>query len=189
MTQGSALKTAAGTANAQTYLSAGATYAFTATASYTEGAIPKNNIGGDDPAKRIAAGSSTKTANATFTGYYPAYYAFTSTPTANPTALTATNGNVTAGGVTYTRELNSFARTEFKATGSWYELFYLVPAVKTTKTGWTGIDTSSNLPVARVNGTSEATVTFKDGSTATYKVFAVRNAAAASATTLKMTFG
>lgn len=188
MTQGSTIQTTAGAANAKTYLSTATSYAFTGTASYTQGEIPKNNIGGLDEAKRIAAGTQTKTANATFIGYYPAYWAFTSTPTANPTALTATNGNVTAGGVTYTRELNSFSKTQFTASSSWYELFYLVPAVKTAKTGWEGVDTSSNLPVARVLGTSEATVTFKDGTTALYKVFAVRNAASASPTTLRMTF-
>lgn len=120
MSQGSSIKTAAGVANAQTYLSSGATYLFSGTAEYTQGAIPKNNIGGDDEAKRIAAGSQTKTASATFTGYYPAYWAFTTAFKSAPTALTATNGNVTADGVTYTRELNTFGRTSFTTSSSWY---------------------------------------------------------------------
>lgn len=162
-------------------------YAFTGTASYTQGEIPKNNIGGLDEAKRIAAGTQTKTANATFTGYYPAYWAFTSTPTANPTALTATNGNVTADGVTYTRLLNDFSHASFKSNTPWYELFYLVPTAKQSKTSWSGIDTSTNLPVA-VKAPTSATVTFKDGTTAPYTVFVVRNAAPADATTCQMSF-
>lgn len=38
-----------------------ATYTYTASASYSQGAIPKNNLGGDDPDNRIPAGSYSKT--------------------------------------------------------------------------------------------------------------------------------
>ena len=186
MALNSTISTTAGTANAETYLSGGATYTYTATANYTEGAVPKNNIGADDPGNKIPAGSFSDSKSATFTGYYPAYYAFTTTPKANPTALTANNGNVTVDGVTYTRELNSFGRTTFTTSSKWYELFYLVPQAKRTSSGWKGKD-SNNVDLA-VEAKTTATVTFKDGTTATYNVYVVRNAAQYGATTCTMTF-
>lgn len=182
----STISTTAGTANAETYLSGGATYTYTATANYTEGAVPKNNIGADDPGNKIPAGSFSDSKTATFTGQYPAYYAFTTTPKANPTALTANNGNVTVDGVTYTRELNVFNKTSFKTTAKWYELFYLVPQAKKNSSGWKGKD-SNNVDLA-VEAKTTATVTFLDGTTATYNVYVVRNAAQYGATTCTMTF-
>lgn len=186
MALNSTISTTAGTANAETYLSGGATYTYTATANYTEGAVPKNNIGADDPGNKIPAGSFSDSKSATFTGYYPAYYAFTTTPKANPTALTANNGNVTVDGVTYTRELNVFNKTSFKTESKWYELFYLVPQAKKNNSGWKGKD-SNNVDLA-VEAKTTATVTFKDGTTATYNVYVVRNAAQYGATTCTMTF-
>lgn len=181
MAANSSIATAAGTADI-TYLSTAVTYSFGAHADYTEGATPKNNIGGDDPSKKIAAGTSTATCTAKYTGVYPAYYGFTSSPKATPTAITAANGNVTVDGITYTRELNSFSKTSFTASSKWYELFYMVPAGKHSK--WTGKD-SNNVDLA-VDTKGSATVTFLDGSTATYDVFVVRNAAQYSATTCTM---
>ena len=186
MALNSTISTTAGTTNAETYLSGGATYTYTATANYTEGAVPKNNIGADDPGNKIPAGSFSDSKTATFTGYYPAYYAFTTSPKANPTALTANNGNVTVDGVTYTRELNVFNKTSFKAGSKWYELFYLVPQEKRTSSGWKGKD-SNNVDLA-VEAKTTATVTFLDGTTATYNVYVVRNAAQYGATTCTMTF-
>ena len=186
MALNSTISTTAGTANAETYLSGGATYTYTATANYTEGAVPKNNIGADDPGNKIPAGSFSDSKTATFTGYYPAYYAFTTSPKANPTALTANDGNVTVDGVTYTRELNSFDRKTFTTSSKWYELFYLVPQAKRTSSGWKGKD-SNNVDLA-VEAKTTATVTFLDGTTATYNVYVVRNAAQYGATTCTMTF-
>lgn len=186
MTQGSTIQTAAGAANAKTYLSIATSYAFSGTAFYTQGAVPKNNIGADDELKRIAAGSQTKTADATFTGYYPAYWAFTSTSKSAPTSLTATNGNVTVDGVTYTRELNSFGKTQFTSNSNWYQLFYLVPKAKRSSSGWSGVD-SNNIPLP-TEPRKEATVTFKDGTTAEYYVYSISNAAAYQGTTCRMTF-
>ena len=186
MAVNSTISTTAGTTNAETYLSGGATYTYTATANYTEGAVPKNNIGADDPGNKIPAGSFSDSKTATFTGYYPAYYAFTTSPKANPTALTANNGNVTVDGVTYTRELNVFNKTSFQAKSKWYELFYLVPQAKRTSSGWKGKD-SNNVDLA-VEAKTTATVTFMDGTTATYNVYVVRNAAQYGATTCTMTF-
>ena len=186
MALNSTISTTAGTANAETYLSSVATYTYTATANYTEGAVPKNNIGADDPGNKIPAGSFSDSKTATFTGQYPAYYAFTTSPKANPTALTANNGNVTVDGVTYTRELNVFNKTSFKAASKWYELFYLVPQAKKNNSGWKGKD-SNNVDLA-VEAKTTATVTFLDGTTATYNVYVVRNAAQYGATTCTMTF-
>ena len=186
MALNSTISTSAGTANAETYLSGGAIYTYTAAANYTEGAVPKNNIGADDPGNKIPVGSFSDSKTATFTGYYPAYYAFTTSPKANPTALTANNGNVTADGVTYTRELNSFGRTTFTTSSKWYELFYLVPQAKRTSSGWKGKD-SNNVDLA-VESKTTATVTFLDGTTATYNVYVVRNAAQYSATTCTMSY-
>ena len=186
MALNSTISTTAGTTNAETYLSGGATYTYTATANYTEGAVPKNNIGADDPGNKIPAGSFSDSKTATFTGYYPAYYAFTTSPKANPTALTANNGNVKVDGVTYTRELNSFDRKTFTASSKWYELFYLVPQAKKNNSGWKGKD-SNNVDLA-VEAKTTATVTFLDGTTATYNVYVVRNAAQYGATTCTMTF-
>lgn len=70
------------------------------------------------------------TAAATFTGRWPCYYAFTTSPKDAPTALTANNGNVTVDGVTYTRSLDDFEHEKFIATKEWYQLYYLVPTAK-----------------------------------------------------------
>lgn len=103
-----------------------------------------------------------------------------------PTALSATNGNVTVDGVTYTRELNSFGKTSFASNSSWFKLFYLVPKVKRTSAGWTGKD--SNNITLNTQPRTEAVVTFKDGTTAEYYVYSVSNAGAYQATTCTMTF-
>ena len=144
MTQGGTLATDAGT-TAITYLSTAASYSFASEATYTDGAIPKNNIGGEDATKQITSAKDTKTATVTYTGYYPAYYGFTSTPKANPTAITANNGNVIVDGVTYTRTLNDFNKTSFTATGKWFELFYMIPAGR--HSSWSGKD-SNNVDLA-----------------------------------------
>ena len=41
----------AGTANAKSFTDTAATYNYSATATWTDGVVPKNNIGGDDPEK------------------------------------------------------------------------------------------------------------------------------------------
>ena len=170
------------------YLSGGTTYTLTATASYTAGtADPKTNTGAKADVAKIAAGSTSNSKTATYTGYYPAYWGFSTAPTANPTAVTANNGNVAySAGLTLTRELNSFSKTSFASPGKWYELFYLVPTAKQTKTKWSGKD-SNNLTLAAEDSTL-ATVTFKDNSTAQYRVFVVRNAVEYAKTTCNMTF-
>lgn len=64
----STLATNAGTTS-HVYEDEEATYTYTASASYSQGAVPKNNIGGDDPSNRIPSGTFTKTdLKATFTG-------------------------------------------------------------------------------------------------------------------------
>lgn len=171
------------------YLSSGATYNVSANATYTAApAAPKTNIGTDSTVEAIGSGTATATKTATYTGYYPAYWGFSTAPTATPTAITANNANTltASANLVLTRELNSFAKTSFKANNSWYELFYLVPTVKQTKTKWSGKD-SNNVDLA-VETSGSATVTFLNGSTASYRVFIVRNAAVYSATTCTMTF-
>lgn len=181
MALNSTLATDAGT-DSITYLSTAVTYNYGAHATYTQGAVPKNNIGGQDPDKQIASALCSLTCSAKFTGVYPAYYGFTTLSKANPTAIVANNGNVTIDGVTYTRELNSFNKTSFTTSSKWYELFYMIPKGK--HTSWSGKD-SNNVDLA-IDAKSEATITFLDGSTATYEVFVVRNAAQYSATTCTM---
>ena len=51
----------------------------TATATYDAGAIPKNNIGNEVPAKQIKAGSASATANARLTGYRNLFYGVVNT--------------------------------------------------------------------------------------------------------------
>lgn len=58
------------------YTDTAAKYTYTATASYTEGAVPKNNVGGDDPGNKIPAGTFTKSETATFTGYRKGFYGY-----------------------------------------------------------------------------------------------------------------
>lgn len=70
------LATVAGT-TVHSYADTAATYTYTATAGYTEGAVPKNNIGGDDPDNKIPAGAYTKNdLKATFTGYRKGFYGY-----------------------------------------------------------------------------------------------------------------
>ena len=186
MTKDSTVATSAGTANAETYLSTDATYNYTAEATYTDGVMPKTNLGNDQPGTQIKSEKVTKTAAAKFTGQWPCYYAFTTTDTAAPTALTANNGNVTVDGVTYTRLLDKFAHTPFTADKQWYQLYYLVPKAKQTKTTWSGVD-KNNVTLPTKASTS-ATVTFMDGTTAEYRVFIVSNAQPYSATTCTMKY-
>ena len=186
MTLNSTVKTSTGTANAETYLSTAATYNYTAEATYTDGVMPKTNLGNDQPDTQIKSEKVTKTATATFTGQWPCYYAFTTTDKAAPTALTANNGNVTVDGVTYTRLLDDFAHTPFTADKQWYQLYYLVPKAKQTKTTWSGVD-KNNVTLPTKASTS-ATVTFMDGTTAEYRVFIVSNAQPYSATTCTMKY-
>lgn len=183
MALNSTLVTAAGTTTV-TYLSTAASYSFSSEATYTDGAVPKNNIGGNDEAKQIKSAKDTKSTTVSYTGLYPAYYGFTTSPKPNPTAIAANNGNVTVDGITYTRVLNNFNMASFTASSKWYELFYMIPAGK--HTSWSGKD-SNNVDLA-IDTKTTAVVTFLDGSTATYDVFVVRNAAQYSATTCKMTF-
>ena len=186
MTMNSTVATSAGTANAETYLSTAATYNYKAEATYTDGVMPKTNLGVDQPGTQIKSEKVTKTATATFTGQWPCYYAFTTTDKAAPTALTANNGNVTVDGVTYTRLLDDFAHTTFTADKQWYQLYYLVPTAKQTKTTWSGVDKNNvTLPT---KASTLATVTFMDGTTAEYRVFIVSNAQPYAATTCTMTY-
>ena len=186
MTANSTVSTSAGTANAETYLSTAATYNYTAEATYTDGVMPKTNLGNDQPDTQIKSAKVTMTAKATFTGQWPCYYAFTTTDKAAPTALTANNGNVTVDGVTYTRSLDDFAHTPFTADKAWYQLYYLVPKAKQPKTTWSGVD-KNNVTLPTKASTS-ATVTFMDGTTAEYRVFIVSNAQPYSATTCTMKY-
>ena len=76
MSANSTLATAGGTAS-HSYTDTAATYTYTASASYTEGAVPKNNVGGDDPGNKIPAGTYTKNnLTATFTGYRKGFYGY-----------------------------------------------------------------------------------------------------------------
>ena len=47
MTKNSTVATSAGTTNAETYLSTAATYNYKAEATYTNGVMPKTNLGND----------------------------------------------------------------------------------------------------------------------------------------------
>lgn len=70
------LELPAGTANAKTFVDSPTTYDYSAKAVWTDGSIPKNNIGGDDSAKQIKTNSSnpaTKTASCTATGWRRMY--------------------------------------------------------------------------------------------------------------------
>ena len=186
MTLNSTVATSTGTTNAETYLSTAATYNYKAEATYTDGVMPKTNLGNDQPGTQIKSEKVTKTAAAKFTGQWPCYYAFTASPKDAPTALTANNGNVTVDGVTYKRSLDDFAHAEFTAANEWYQLYYLVPKAKQSKTTWSGVD-KNNVDLPSKTSKS-ATVTFMDGKTAEYTVFIVSNAQPYSATTCKMKY-
>lgn len=67
MSLNSTLATAEGTTS-HSYADTAATYTYTASASYTEGAVPKNNVGGDDPGNKIPASTWSTSLTATFTG-------------------------------------------------------------------------------------------------------------------------
>lgn len=163
-------------------------WSWSAEVEHTAGVKQYNSINVvSDTAPIIESGKKTATASYSVNGQYPAYYAFTTAPTANPTAITANDGNPTAdNGITFTRSLNDFSKTTFATSAKWCELFYLVPASKNTK-NWTGINDSSKLPLP-VEAKTSATVTLKNGSTVAYSVFVVRNAVAVDGTTCKMTY-
>lgn len=186
MTLNSTVATSAGTTNAETYLSSKATYNYKAEYTYTDGVMPKTNLGVEQPATQIKSTSGELTAKAEYTGKWPCYYAFTASPKDAPTALTANNGNVTVDGVTYTRLLDDFAHTTFTAANEWYQLYYLVPKAKQTKTTWSGVD-KNNVDLPSKTSKS-ATVTFMDGTTAEYTVFVVSNAQPYSATVCTMKY-
>ena len=66
----------AGTANAKSFADGSTVYHFTSTATYSDGAVPKNNIGGDDPAKKIAGATKTPSATCTATGHRYGFYGY-----------------------------------------------------------------------------------------------------------------
>lgn len=91
MVLNSTLATDAGTTS-HVYETTAATYTYTATATYTQGAIPKNNIGGDDPGNRIPSNTYSKTdLKATFTGQRYCFWGYkTTSGTLLPTTYDAT---------------------------------------------------------------------------------------------------
>lgn len=66
----------AGATNAKSFADGSTVYNFTSTATYSDGAVPKNNIGGDDPAKKIAGATKTPSATCTATGHRYGFYGY-----------------------------------------------------------------------------------------------------------------
>ena len=66
----------AGTTNAKSFTDSAVVYHFTSTATYSDGAVPKNNIGGDDPDKKIAGSTKTPTASCTATGHRYGFFGY-----------------------------------------------------------------------------------------------------------------
>lgn len=79
-------------------------YTITATADYTEGAIPVSNLGNPVAAKRIPAGSATKTSSA-LTGYRSFFYGASTANELNSTAIR----NLKNGGKTKATTLSNYA--------------------------------------------------------------------------------
>lgn len=79
-------------------------YKVSVTATHTEGAIPKNNLGSDAPGKKIAAGTKSATSSAV-TGYRNSFWGSVSSKTGTPTSATIRglsgkkNGAISAGNV------------------------------------------------------------------------------------------
>jgi hypothetical protein len=171
-----------------------------ANAKYTNGFVAYNNLKqpANVAAANISADTAKTTATITVTGYYPAWYGFSTNPVANSTFETVIsannadtikiNNNLTLTRVPKFTGSDSLTKT-FKSTTGWYELFYLVPKAKYSTTSWSGTDTGTGLPVA-VESSTTATVKFPVDSLSavTYTVFVVRNSGKTDATTCEMKF-
>lgn len=72
-------------------------YILSAEVTYSDGVVPKNNLGVDTPSAKITGATSVLTAEVTFTGYQPSYYVFTDTYTNSvPSSIQANgSGNIT----------------------------------------------------------------------------------------------
>lgn len=111
----------AGTTNAKSFADTAKTYNYSATATWTDGVVPKNNIGGDDPAKQIKSASSTKTATCTATGHRFGFYGY----------RLATESRLNFDAMTSKDIRNNIHATKWDATaGSWPSSF-TVPANST----------------------------------------------------------
>ena len=147
-----------------------------ASAFYTDGTIPKTNLGNECPAKQIKAGRDSETKNL-FTGYKPNFYGFKTEALDVANLSSSDIRSLTNQGST------TNPATSAKCTTSWMQFFYAVP--KGRKTSLSAKD-SNNLPLT-VNST-EVTINHEGSASSTYTVFYINNAAAYGATTLALTW-
>lgn len=163
------------------------TYNYKATYTYTDGVIPQNNIGGQAPAQQIKGKTDeTLSCKCEATGYLPAFYVVTTAVKAVTTAIDSSTSK-DENGLAYTKVLNNYSKTTFTDPDGWYQIFYVTPKSKNTKTSWSGTDSSSGLPVNPVPCT-DCTVTLLNGETADYRVFIVQNSAKGDAGTATMVY-
>lgn len=63
-----------GAGASKTYVDGATKYSYSSTATYTDGAVPKTNIGTEKASMKISSATVTPTAEATFTGYRNTFY-------------------------------------------------------------------------------------------------------------------
>ena len=76
MTNNSTVVLPAGTSNAKSFTDSAVIYHYTSSATYSDGDVPKNNIGGDDPSKKISGATKTPSATCTATGHRYGFYGY-----------------------------------------------------------------------------------------------------------------
>lgn len=157
-------------------------YTITATATHSEGAIAKNNVGGNsDPEIKITSGTKSKT-SAAITGYRSWFtYVGTDNTTTIDSAFVRKGTNKGAAGTSFNVNLTIPAGTK--------RVFVAIPASKgkslssVIDVDGMGLDVKGNFTTTTVS------VEGANGYTAVdYDVFHVENAAGLKATTYKFTF-
>lgn len=147
----------------------------TATATYSDGNIPKTNLGNDCTDKQIKAGITSASKNL-IVGYKPNFYGF------KTAAIDiSTINSDTIRGLTTNQKQTTTPVSSAKSDTSWMQFFYAVP--KGRKTSLSAKD-SNNLPLTVKS--KDVVVNHIDGVSSTYTLFYIDNDAAYGATTLTL---
>jgi hypothetical protein len=148
-----------------------------ATATYSDGNVPKTNLGNDCVAKQIKA-DSTSTSKNLIVGYKPNFYGF-KTATID---IDTINSDIIRGLTTNQKQTTTPVSSAISNT-SWMQFFYAVPKGRKTSLS---VKDSNNLPLTVKS--KEIVVNHEGSASSTYTLFYINNDSAYGATTLSLTW-
>jgi len=159
------------------FVTEGDCFEMTATAKYSDGNIPKTNLGNDCADTQIKAGSASTTKNL-IVGYKPNFYGFKSTAI----DIDTIDSSIIRG-LTTNQKQQITPVSSATSNVAWKQFFYAVPKGRVKSLS---VKDSNNLPLTVKN--KEVTVNHENGRSSTYTLFYVNNAASYGATTLTLTW-